>query len=118
LFFHDGEAVAMPGSLFVTNNFIEGEPKVPGVNTNNWRGMGYYYYDRNTLGAPEPFPAPPVTTETPQLAYEHVLANAGATLPKRDAVDERIVRETRDGTGHIINWVNDAGGWPDFQSSK
>jgi hypothetical protein len=118
LFIHDGEAVALPGSLFVTNNFIEGEPKVPGVNTNNWRGMGYYYYDRNTLGASEPFPAPPVTTETPQLACEHVLKNAGATLPKRDAVDERIVRETQEGTGHIINWVNDAGGWPEFPSTK
>ena len=117
LFFHDGEAVVMPGSLFVTNNFIEGEPKAPGVNTNNWRGMGYYYYDRNILRAPGPFPAPPVTTEPAQLACEHVLKDAGATLPKRDAVDERIVRETRDGTGHIINWVNDAGGWPDFPSS-
>jgi hypothetical protein len=118
LFFHDGEEVVMPGSLFVTNNFIEGEPKVRGVNTNNWRGMGYYYYDRNILGASEPFPAPPVTTESPQLAFAHVLQDAGATLPKRDAIDERIVRETRDGTGHIINWVSDAGGWPDFPSTK
>jgi len=118
LFFHNGEAVVMPGTIFLTNNFIEGEPKVPGVNTNNWRGMGYYYYDRTTLGAAEPFPAPPVTTESPQAAYEHVLADAGATLPKRDAVDERVVRETRAGTGHIINWVKDAGGWPDFPSSE
>jgi hypothetical protein len=118
LFFHDGEAVVMPGSLFVTNNFIEGERKAPGVNTNNWRGMGYYYYDRDTLGAPEPFPAPPVMTEATPIAYEHVLKDAGATLPKRDVVDERIVRETREGTGHIIKWVKDAGGWPDFQSAK
>jgi len=117
LFFHDGEAVVMPESVFVTHNLIEGEPKAPGVNTNNWRGMGYYYYDRNSLGASEPFPAPPVTTEPAQLAFEHVLENAGATLPKRDAVDERIVRETREGTGHIINWVKDIGGWPDFPST-
>lgn len=27
-----------------------------------------------------------------------------------DAVDERITREARDGTGHIIKWVKDAGG--------
>jgi hypothetical protein len=32
-------------------------------------------------------------------------------------VDERIVGEVRDGTGHIINWVKDAGGWPDFPSA-
>jgi hypothetical protein len=116
LFFHIGDAVAAPGTLFVTNNFIDGEPKSPGVNTNNWRGMGYYYYDRATLAAPQPFPAPPVATETPQDAYEDVLKNAGATLPRRDAVDERIVNETRSRTGHIINWVKDVGGWPDFPS--
>jgi large repetitive protein len=57
------------------------------------------------------------TSEPAQIAYEHVLNNAGATLPKRDAVDERIVRETREGTGHVINWVKDAGGWPDFPST-
>ena len=116
LLFHDGEAVVMPGSLFVTNNILEGKHAAPGVNQDNWRGMGYYY-ERNTIAAPEPFPAPPVTTESPQTAYEHVLKDAGATLPRRDAVDERIVREVQDGTGHIINWVKDAGGWPDFPSA-
>ena len=118
LFFHNGEAVVMPGTIFLANNFIEGEPKVPGVNTNNWRGMGYYYYDRNTLGATQAFAAPPVVTESPMVAYAHVLADAGATLPKRDAVDERIVREVRTGTGHIIKWVNDVGGWPEFPSAN
>ena len=40
-------------------------------------------------------------------AFERVLSDAGATMPKRDAVDARVVRETRDGTGHIISWVRD-----------
>jgi pectate lyase len=118
LFFHDGEAVVMPGSLFVTNNIIEGEPKVPGVNTNNWSGMGYYYYDRNMIGTSRPFPAPPVTTETPQVAYRYVLEDAGDTLPRRDSVDERIVNEVQQGTGRIVNSVEEAGGWPNFQSAK
>jgi hypothetical protein len=116
LLFHNGDAVVMPGSLFVTNNILEGEHAVPGVNQDNWRGMGYYY-ERSTIAAPEPFPAPPITTESPQSAYEHVLRDSGATFPRRDAVDERIVREVRNGTGHIINWVKDAGGWPDFPSA-
>lgn len=38
-------------------------------------------------------------------------------LPRRDAVDVRIVRETQDGTGRIIKWVKDAGGWPEFPSA-
>jgi hypothetical protein len=44
--------------------------------------------------------------------------SSGATLPKRDATDERIVREARTGTGRIINWVKDVGGWPDFPSAE
>ena len=112
--FHDGAAVVMPGSLFVTNNLLEGEPK---VSQNNWHGMGYYY-ERGSVGASQPFPAPAVTTESAQAAYEHVLKDAGATLPRRDSIDERIVREVQQGTGHIIKSVEEAGGWPDFQSTK
>jgi hypothetical protein len=111
--FHNGKEVIAPKSLFVVDNIMEGDAK---VNQNNWRGMGYYYFDRDTLGAAEPFPAPPVATEPAQVAYEHVLKDAGATLPKRDVVDERVVTEARNGTGHIIKWVKDAGGWPDFPS--
>jgi hypothetical protein len=74
------------------------------VTADNWRGTGY---DREIIGAPDPFPAPSVTTETAQAAYVSVLNGSGATLPKRDSVDDRIVRETREGTGHIIKWVKD-----------
>jgi hypothetical protein len=45
------------------------------------------------------------------------ILKAGATLPRRDAVDERIVREVREEGGHIIKWVKDAGGWPEFPSA-
>jgi hypothetical protein len=114
--FIDGEAEAMPGSLFVTNNIMEAPRSVSGVNEDNWRGMGYYY-NRGTVAAGQPFPAPMVTTESPTDAFQHVLKNAGATLPRRDAVDERVVREVTEGTGHIIRWVKDAGGWPEFPSS-
>jgi hypothetical protein len=109
--FHNGKEVVAPKSIFVLGNIMEGDDK---VNQNNWRGMGYYYFDRDALGAVKPFPAPPVTTEPAQVAFEHVLKDAGATLPKRDAVDERVVTEARNGTGHIIKWVKDAGGWPGF----
>jgi pectate lyase len=109
--FLDGVDVVMPKSLFLEGNILDGNAR---VNRDNWSGVGY---DRATIAASNPFPAPAVTTEPAQVAYERVLKEAGATLPIRDAVDTRIMRETRDGTGHVIKWVKDAGGWPDFPSS-
>ena len=93
LLFHDGIAVVMPGSLYVADNILDGEGAAPGVNKDNWRGMGYYYFERDTVAAKEPFPAPPVTTQPPEEAYKSVLTGAGAMLPKRDTVDLRIVDE-------------------------
>lgn len=104
--FHRGDAVVLPGSIFIDGNVMEG---APGVDADNWRAMGFYYPDRETLKAAEPIPAPPVKTEHARDAYERVLGEAGDTLPARDAVDQRILREVRSGTGHIIRWVREAG---------
>ena len=108
---HDGIDVVMPKSLFLAGNIVAGYPQ---VKENNWLAVGY---DRATIAAAEPFPAPSVTTESAEAAYEHVLKEGGATLPRRDAVDERIVKGVRDGTGHIIKWVKDVGGWPEFPAT-
>lgn len=55
-------------------------------------------------------------------AFDYVLANAGATLPRRDSVDARIVAETQSGKpfmgtqGRIIDNPEDIGGWPQMHS--
>jgi hypothetical protein len=46
-----------------------------------------------------------------------VLAHAGASL-KRDAVDERIVRDVRSHTGKMIDSQDEVGGWPDLKSAR
>ena len=104
--FHRGDAVVLPGSIFVAGNVLEGDSAVTEL---NWRGMGHYYADRQKLGASAPFPAPKVETSDAGSAYERVLAEAGDTLRRRDAVDQRVTREVRDGTGHIIRWVSEIG---------
>lgn len=43
------------------------------------------------------FPMAPVKIESAQAAFESVLKNVGATLPKRDSADERAVTETKTG---------------------
>ena len=43
-------------------------------------------------------------------AYEYVLNNSGATLPKRDATDARVINDVKNGTGRIINNANEVSG--------
>ena len=64
------------------------------------------------------FPTSPLTTQDADTAYEDVLLNAGATAPRRDAVDQRIVMEVRNRTGAIINSPQDAGGYPTYTGAE
>ncbi|MHC4565275.1 MAG: hypothetical protein ACYTE3_05890 [Planctomycetota bacterium] len=64
----------------------------------------------------EPFAIEPTTTHPPEKTYELVLAGAGATLPKRDAVDWRIVEQVKNGTGKILDSQSEVGGWPEYKS--
>jgi hypothetical protein len=111
LLFHLGREAVMPGSLYLAGNILLGSPK---ATRDNWKGTGFYF-DRASLAAAAPFPAPPVGDEPAAEALERVLAGAGATRPRRDAVDLRVVQEVRSGTGRIVESVAEAGGWPDFR---
>jgi pectate lyase len=60
-----------------------------------------------------PLPVAPVTTDpADDSLVAKLLATVGATLPMRDAVDDRVLRQVREGTGKIIDSQNDVGGWP------
>ncbi|HRK29995.1 MAG TPA: hypothetical protein PLD59_02875 [Tepidisphaeraceae bacterium] len=98
------------GKFYVTGNIIEGNER---VTNDNWAGGVQFADSEDTRGqsvseygkryleaskASEPFPMSPVTIVPAQQAYEQVLANSGATLPRRDAVDERVVNMVRSGT--------------------
>ncbi len=49
-------------------------------------------------------------TETAEDAYETVLSDVGATLPRRDAIDARIVADVKNQTGRIINKSEEVSG--------
>jgi hypothetical protein len=67
-----------------------------------------------------------VTPLTADNAYSDVLADVGATMPKLDAIDTRIIKEVRngsytytgskDGLKGIIDAQTDAGGYPTMAS--
>jgi len=65
-----------------------------------------------------PIPVPEVKTDDAITAYNRVLAEAGAVLPKRDAVDIRLVNEVKSGTGKIIDDEQQVGGWPELKSAE
>lgn len=111
------------GKWFVSGNFVYGFPE---ITADNWAGgVQGKFWDAVRVDAPHP--AAPVTTQTAEEAYELVLANAGAVLPKRDPVDLRIIQEVRSGTATysgkwgagsgIIDSQTQVGGWPDLRSA-
>lgn len=65
----------------------------------------------------EPFDVAPVKTDVASKAFERVLAECGATKPKRDAVDARVIASVRRGTGGLVNSQDDVGGWPTLKAS-
>jgi len=71
--------------------------------------------------AEKPFPMASLPVQSAREAYETVLAGAGATLPRRDAVDRRIVEQVRAGTATtasgkgIITDPGQVGGYPEYK---
>jgi pectate lyase len=108
-FFIINPKVALPGSLYVNGNIMAG---VGDVCEDNWKGVSA----ARSLHSLAPFAAPPVRTQSAEEAFELVMKHAGATFPKRDSVDARIVADTRNGTGKIINNETEVGGWPAYAS--
>ena len=66
----------------------------------------------------QPFPVPATHTDRAEEAYERVLAGAGAILPERDAVDERLLADIKAGTGRVIDSQEQVGGWPVLETGE
>ena len=58
------------------------------------------------MKAKNPFPMPKISIIPTLKAKEYVLANAGATLPKRDPVDTRVVKQVATGKLKFILMLN------------
>jgi hypothetical protein len=61
-----------------------------------------------------------VTTHTAEQAFEFVLRHSGASLPRRDAVDVRVIDSVRTGKPSfnlgILDTPADVGGWPEYKA--
>ncbi|HUC82208.1 MAG TPA: hypothetical protein VMR70_14990 [Flavisolibacter sp.] len=88
------------GRAYVNGNIMEGYDK---ITANNWDGGVQVEDEPNTgkytdyMKVSKPLPMPAITIMPTKEAYTYVLDNAGATLPKRDAVDQRITQQVKTG---------------------
>ncbi|PTY02107.1 polysaccharide lyase [Opitutaceae bacterium EW11] len=105
------------GKAYVAGNVVEG---YPAVTADNWDGGVQLNQAPNpdangripngvmtdeaeiktaitAVCVDEPFPMAPLKIESATDAYAAVLANAGATLPVRDAVDARVLEAVKTG---------------------
>lgn len=99
----------------IRDNVVEGYPE---VSRDNRKGV-YVEDPANTFYLDDPVDVPcRPAIETAEEAYAAVMANVGATLPKRDWLDQRIVDDVRRGTGRFVNTPAEAGGLPKFQSGN
>lgn len=120
----DGSTAEAGGTrLYLSGNW---GPRCPSGSTNDWVGHGvntWDYYELSRDGsthlvnqaqydAGRPFEAPPVTMDPVSGLLDKVLAGAGACKPSRDAIDGRVVRSVRDGTGS--SRISTTGPWPDL----
>jgi len=117
------------GQWYVADNVVAGHPR---VTADNWDG-GVQFDEEygktpaevqalmEKVRAAAPVWAAPITQQSAEQAYELVLAQAGATLPRRDPVDARIIDMVRTGKpthgNGIIRVPADVGGWPEYKSS-
>jgi len=106
-----------PGKWYVAGNIVEGYPE---VTADNWKGMKLQDGDGTLEMARvnSPFEGWPVNQQTALEAWQDVLSKSGATLPRRDAVDNRVIAMVRTGkvtTGKgIISDPNQVGGYPQY----
>jgi len=111
---------------YIDSNYVDGYPN---ATQDNWT-----YGVQNVTAAikeqiksTSPFPFDITTHHTAEEAYAAVLLNAGATLPRRDTIDRRIIYEVENGVAFyggsygagkgIIDSQEDVGGWPKLFSA-
>jgi hypothetical protein len=136
------------GKWYIADNEMVGSKE---VTSDNWKGVspaltaiqGVQESNPENMAAipslklDKPWAAMAINQQSAREAFNSVLEKAGASLPKRDAVDTRIINEARTGLATfegssyekfygvpdkskncgIIDSQNDVGGWPELKST-
>lgn len=113
-----------PGArIFAAGNMIDGSPDATADNRraifHNEKFRKMPAAEREAMKVAAAFGDLPPRLQSAEAARDAVLADAGATLPARDAVDWRVVESVRGGGGKVIGKETDFPEdqrWPDYRS--
>jgi hypothetical protein len=122
-----GETSTGTGEWHLSGNIMYGNKS---LTNDNWQGLDLANIPESERAKARSRNAFEISAAIPlqsaKDAFADVLANAGATLPKRDAVDARIVNETKTktakgmgvfGKAGIIDNPAAVGGWPVYNTA-
>ena len=99
-------------NFYFNGNYVFGSSSVTNSNLLGVRNNNYL----NLLSAPFDMGDYTIPEQTAEDTYEDVLANVGATLPKRDSIDARVIADVKNQTGRIVNQEEEVGGVIEFDS--
>ena len=92
------------GKFYVAGNFVDGAEE---ITRNNWAGIqmdkGLTDEDKRQAVTDKVFGVMDMPVKSAVDAYRDVLKYAGAILPERDTLDERIINDVKNRTGHFID---------------
>lgn len=97
------------GGFYIDGNILEGNEAITGDNKLGIDEDAEGYIAEAIYEA-EAFDE--ISMVSAEECYDLVLARAGATYPKRDAVDARVVAQLANETGAYINSQDEVGGYP------
>ena len=123
---YEKEKAKGTGQWYANGNIMYGDKALTKKN-NKGVDLAEENFPSNAI-VDNPFPiATPLPIQSAEEAYNSVLKNVGAYLPIRDAIDERIIQETKTGTATgkgvfgklgIIDLPIAVGGLPEYTSTK
>ena len=117
----DSDGTVYKSKFYMTDNYVYGSSTVTG---NNWASDGANESSQaervNTpfeLGD-DTYADLSLTNILPGAeVVDSVIADVGATLPKRDAIDARVIADVKNQTGRVINNSSEAGGITGFEET-
>ena len=92
--------------IYMAGNLLIGQEKTREDNSRMVRTKG-----RQNI-ATRPLSVERAPVQAAKEAYDSVLTNCGAILPRRDSADRRVIENIRAGTGGLVDSQKDVGGWP------